>query len=74
MDANYIFAVFSDKRSSEIKLDKDDELVVEELTDTLKEWNKALRNYFVTASKDMVSVPTASTRFAFLVLFSPHTI
>ena len=33
-------------------LEREDQMVVEELTETLKEWNKALRKHFIQAHTD----------------------
>lgn len=39
------YNIFSND-SADLSLDDNDELVVEELTETLKEWNKAMREIF----------------------------
>ena len=37
-------------------MDKEDQMVVDELSETLKEWSKALKKFYIGAAAEMVGM------------------
>ena len=62
---------FSRQRDSDAQLDREDEQIVDELTQTLKEWSRAMRKNFINLSASTVSYYNRCTSFALSFFPSP---